>query len=145
MSFPQLKLKVQLFILVTTVYTAVGIMGGIILEFLIPVDYFGVYPAISVFYLALGLILTYSLDRIKDTHPDKLMHVFMLTKMVKFVLTLVFLVLYVTHEPEVKMPFSISLMCNYFIYSFLEIYIYYLYNKRLTYRMGKKNKNATKE
>jgi len=144
MNISHVKLKIKLFILVTTVYTAVGILGEIILSFLIPSEYFGLYPAISVFYWIMGLALTYSLDRCRKTNPDKLMNIFMFIKMIKFVLTVVFLVLYVSFEPEVKMQFSISLMCNYFIYSFLEMYIYYLYNKKIT-QTGNKEKDATEE
>jgi len=144
MTFAHIKLKVKLFILVVTVYTAIGILGEIILGFLIPEEYFGLYPAISVFYLIMGLILTYSLDRCRKTNPDKLMNVFMLTKTIKFLATIVFLMVYVTHNPEVKMQFSISLMCNYFIYSILEMYIYFLYNKKIT-ESGNKKKDATKE
>lgn len=144
MNFSHIKLKVKLFILVVTVYTAIGIIGGIILSLLLPQEYFGLYPAISIFYLVMGLILTYSLDRYRHTNQDKLMNIFMLMKGIKFVCTILFLFIYVSHEPEVKMQFSISLMCNYFIYSFLEMYIYYLYNKKIT-QIGNKNKNATKE
>jgi len=138
------KLKIKLFILVTVVYAGVGTLGGVVLGLFIPDDYFGLYPAISIFYGIMGLILTFSLDRCRKTNPDKLMNVFMTIKGVKFLLTILFLMLYVTHDPDVKMQFSITLMCNYFIYSFLEMYIYFLYNKKITQKQNKKN-NATKE
>ncbi|MDH6535466.1 hypothetical protein D0T51_09470 [Parabacteroides sp. 52] len=144
MGIAYIKLKIKLFILVVTVYTAVGILGEIILGFLLPKEYFGLYPAIGFFYLIMGLILTYTLDRYRKTHPDKLMNVFMTVKMIKFVFTIIFLILYVTHEPEIKMQFSISLMCNYFIYSLIEMYIYYLYNKKIT-QNGNNTKDATKQ
>lgn len=144
MDVSHIKLKIKLFILVTVVYTAIGILGEIILGFFIPEEYFGLYPVISIFYWILGLFLTFTLDRCRKTNPDKLMNVFMLGKTIKFLCTIVFLMVYVSHHPEVKMQFSISLMCNYFIYSFLEMYIYYLYDKKIT-QAGKKNKNATKE
>jgi len=136
------KLKIKLFFLVTVVYAGVGTLGGVVLGLFIPEDYFGLYPAISIFYWIMGLILTFSLDRCRKTNPDKLMNVFMTIKGVKFLLTILFLMLYVTYEPEIKMQFSITLMCNYFIYSFLEMYIYYLYNKKI---IQNENKNATKE
>ncbi|MDF9828750.1 hypothetical protein [Parabacteroides sp. PF5-6] len=137
-----IKLKVKLFVLVAVVYTLVGLLGEVVLEYLLPQEYFGLFPAISIFYLVMGLILTFSLDHFRKTSPDKLMHIFMLMKMIKFFCTILFLLFYVTREPEVKMQFSITLMCNYFIYTFLEMYIYFLYNKKITVN---KNKDATKE
>lgn len=139
-----IKLKIKLFILVSVVYVGVGILGGVVLGLFIPEDYFGLYPAISIFYLVMGWILTFSMHRCRKTNPDKVMHVFMTVKAVKFVFTILFLMLYVTHDPEVKMQFSVTLMCNYFIYSFLEMYIYFLYNKKIT-RSIDDEKNATKE
>lgn len=124
-------LKLKLFILVTVVYTIAGMLGGALLGFFIPEDYFGLYPAISIFYWIMGLILTFGLDSRKNTNSDKLMNYFMTVKAAKFLLTILFLMLYVTYDPEVKMQFSVTLMCNYFIYSFLEMYIFFLYNKRL--------------
>jgi len=144
MNISHVKLKIKLFILVIVVYTAIGILGEIFLGFLLPEEYFGLFPAISIFYLVMGLILTFSLDHFRKTNPDKLMNIFMLMKTIKFLCTVLFLMLYVTYEPEVKMQFSVSLMCNYFIYSILEMYIYFLYNKKMT-ETGNKNKNATKE
>lgn len=137
-----IKLKVRLFLLVTVVYTVVGLLGEVALEFLLPPAYYGLFPAISIFYLIMGLILTFSLDHFRKTSPDRLLHIFMLMKMIKFFCTILFLLFYVTREPEVKMQFSITLMCNYFIYTALEIYIYYLYNKKITVN---KNKDATEE
>jgi len=139
-----IKLKIKLFILVIVVYAGVGTLGGVVLGLFIPEDYFGLYPAISVFYLIMGLILTFSLDRCRKANPDKLMNVFMTIKGIKFLLTILFLMLYVTYDPEVKMQFSVTLMCNYFIYSFLEMYIYFLYNKKISQSIGEK-KNATEE
>lgn len=137
-------LKLKLFLLVTVVYTVVDILGGILLGFFLPEDYFGLYPAISVFYWIMGLVLTFGLDSRKDTNADRLMNLFMTVKGVKFLLTILFLMLYVTYDPEVKMQFSVTLMCNYFIYSFLEMYIYFLYNKRLI-KNGKTGKHENKE
>lgn len=138
-----INLKLKLFVLVTIVYALGGTLGGIFLGLLMPEDYFGLYPAISIFYWILGLVLTFGLDRWKKTNPDKLMMLFMTFKTIKFFLTILFLMLYVSYDPEVKMQFSVTLMCNYFIYSFLEMYIYFLYNKKII-KEGTKQ-NETKE
>ncbi|MCD8263871.1 MAG: hypothetical protein LUD02_06675 [Tannerellaceae bacterium] len=65
------------------------------------------------------------------------MNVYMLGKVIKFVATLFLLVLYVMLGGEAKIAFGISLMGNFIIFSILEIYIYYLYNKRLNRRKMK--------
>jgi len=125
------NLKLKLFILVTIIYAIGGAIGGVLLGLFIPEDYFGLYPTISILYWVLGLILTFGLDHRKRTNPDRLMNYFMLIKAIKFLLTILYLMLYVTYDPDVKMQFSVTLMCNYFIYSLLEMYIFNLYNKKL--------------
>lgn len=125
------NLKLKLFILVTIIYAIGGAIGGILLGLFIPEDYFGMYPTIGVLYWIMGLALTFGLDRRKRTNPDKLMNYFMLIKAIKFLLTILYLMLYVSYDPDVKMQFSVTLMCNYFIYSLLEMYIFNLYNKKL--------------
>ncbi|MDH6358018.1 hypothetical protein [Parabacteroides sp. PF5-9] len=137
------SLKLKLFVLVTVVYAGVGSLGGVLLEFIISKDYFGIYPTISIFYWIMGLVLTFGLNRLRKTNPDRLLHYFMTVKAAKFVLTILFLMLYVAYNPEVKMQFSVTLMCNYFIYSFLEMYIYFLYNKKIIQAQDKE-KNETK-
>lgn len=139
-----IKLKLKLFLLVATVYIVAGLLGGLILGCLLPAEYFGLFPAISVFYLMMGLILTFILDHFRKTNPEKLLNIFMLLKMIKFVCTLFFLIIYVSINPDVKVSFSITLMCNYFIYSMLGIYIYFLYNKKIMQTENKKG-NATEE
>lgn len=144
MTVSHIRLNIKLFVLVTVVYTVVGLAGELFLGFLLPAEYFGLFPAISIFYWVMGLILTFSLNHFRKANPDKLMNIFMLMKTIKFMCTVLFLILYVTYEPEVKMQFSVSLMCNYFIYSVLEMYIYFLYNKKIT-KPGDPNHHETKE
>ena len=131
------KLKIKLFCLLSIAYVIVGVIGGFIFGLLIPEEYFGLFPVIGVFYWVLGLILVVSLDRCRKTNPDKLMNTFMPNKTIKFVLTLLFLILYTNFYPEVKMQFAISLVCNFFIFSFLEMYIYFLYNKKITQKKNR--------
>lgn len=136
------KLKARLFLLLAAVYILVGLLSGVLFHYLIPEEYFASFPIIGVFYFVTGMIFNFVLDRSRNKHPDRLLNVFMLGKTTKFIITILFLILYVQFRPEIKLEFSISLMGYYFIYSMLEIYIYYLYNKSLIRRL---NKNGTKD
>ncbi len=134
------RLKLKMFIMLSLVYLSVGLLGGMLFYFLFPEYYFHAYPAIVIFYWATGIITNYVFDHNKNAKPEKLLSMFMMSRMIKFVLTLIFLAIIVklVLEEQYEVVFAITLMCNYILYTSLELYIYYLYNKRLT-------KDANKE
>jgi len=125
-----IKLRMRLFLLITIAYTVIATLGGLFLKFLIPGEYFGTYPIVSVFYWVMGLFLIYSLDLCKKKRPDRLLVIFFLIKFIKFTLAILFLIGYVNYDPTVKIQFTVSLIYHYFIYSFFEVYIYFLYDKK---------------
>jgi hypothetical protein len=107
----------------------VGLLSGMIFYFFISQYYFNFYPAIIAFYWIGGVILNAILARSHDTKPDKLLNIYMMGRMIKFLLTIIFLLVYVLCATENRVPFAIALMSNFFIYTGLEIFIYYLYTK----------------
>ncbi len=135
-----LKLRLKIYTLLIISYLAVGLLSTVVFSVLLPENYFRAYPAIGIFYLVTGLLLNMSLDRTRWQRPDKLLNIYMMGRMVKFVLTIVFLLVgggLISSVPERK-TFAISLVCNYFVYTGLELYIYYQYNKRITRNANKK-------
>ena len=135
-----LKLKLKIFILLIITYLTVGLVSTVIFSFLLPENYFHAYPAIGLFYLVTGVLLNMSLNRARWEKPDKLLNIYMMGRMIKFVLTIVFLLVggaMLGPGPERK-TFALSLICNYFVYTGLELYIYYQYNKRITRNAKKK-------
>lgn len=132
------KLTVKIFIILTLVYFALAVLSGVFFSFLLPQQYFGLYPEIWIFYWVTGVLLNTALNHTRKNNPDRLFNVFMMARMIKFLLTIAFLVIHVSIWPESKIVFAISLMVNYIIYGILEIYIYYLYNKKVSRNVRKK-------
>ncbi len=130
----RLKLHLKMYLLLTLVYIGVALVSMGLLYLFTPTRYFGVFPVIDVFYWLCGMGMTFFLDRSRRRHKsaDKLLNVFMISRGVKFLLTIVLLVVGVKVLELHRLTFVISLMCNYFIYSGLELYIYHRYNKRVT-------------
>jgi hypothetical protein len=107
----------------------VGLLSGVIFYFFLSPYYFHFYPAIIAFYWIGGVILNTILARSHSKKPDRLLNIYMMGRMIKFLLTIIFLLVYVLCTSENRVPFAIALMANFFIYTGLEIFIYYLYTK----------------
>ncbi len=127
-----LKLRLRMLLLLTLTYIGVALVSILIFWFFTPPEYFRVYPAIDVFYWLCGVGMTYFLDLKRANHPDKLLSVFMTFRGIKFLLTIALLIVGIKVFDMPRVTFAISLMCNYFVYSALELYIYFRYNKRIT-------------
>jgi hypothetical protein len=125
----KLQLILKMFLLLSAVYLAIGLVSGLIFYFFMPHYYFKLYPAIVVFYWISGVLLNFLLEKNRHKKPDVVLNVYMMGRMIKFLFTIVFLLIYVLSGGPYKGPFAIVLMCNYFIYTGLELYIYYLYTK----------------
>lgn len=126
------KLKLIIYFQLTLVYIAVAFASIGVFYFVTPQQYFAVYPSIDVFYWLFGMILTFFLDRSRMQHPDKLLNVFMMCRIIKFICIVVFLIIGIRVMGLNRTTFTVSLMSNYFVYSAMEIYIYYRFNKRIT-------------
>lgn len=127
-----LKLKIKMYVILTLVYIIVGIASFAIFYFLAPQYYFKLYPIIGIFYWITGMIFNYLLDKCRTTQPDQLLNTYMFGRMIKFLATILFLLIYVFISKTDKLVFGISLMANYIIYTALDLYVYYSYNKRVT-------------
>ena len=131
-----MKSRIKSFLLLSVVYLVIGMGGGFILESFISDEYFRIYPAIIIFFWAFGLVLNLAMEG-KNVYSD-LFQIFFNGKILKLLFTFIFLVVYVYATDAEKKPFAISLMCNYLIYTILEIYIFSLYSKRIA--KNEKNK-----
>ena len=134
-----LQFRIKIFITLLFIYLAVGLVSFAVFKFVAPQYYFNFYPIIGVFYWICGIVLNFFLDRCHLANPDKLLNTFMMVRLAKFLLTIGFLFVGIKVMKIPTAPFVISLMCNYFIYIAIEMYIYSIYNKRIT------SKNESKE
>lgn len=123
-------LKLKLFGLATFVNVAIGVAMGGLLYTLWPESYFRWYPSIPVFYWVMTLLMIYVLDRKKRKSGDVTITAFMVTRLCKFVLAILFLWLYAELVREQLMTFGVTLMVFYFIYLVLETYTIYLFEKK---------------
>jgi hypothetical protein len=121
-----------MFFLLSLVYLSIGGLGELIFYFLFPTHFFKLYFVIILFYWIVGITTNFFLDRTCTSKNDKLLTIFMLSRMVKFFLTIVFLavMIKVVFSNKDQIAFAIAVMANYVLYTSLELYIYYLYNKR---------------
>ncbi len=120
------KLKLKMYFLLLGVYVAVVLLSGLGFYLFAP-QYMEFFSAISVFYCVTGLVYNYALDRCRY-QPNKLVTTFMVARMVKFLLTIAFLVVGVKVFQWERAPFAIVLMCNYFLYMVLELHIFRRYS-----------------
>lgn len=133
------KLKGRLIALITAINIAIGVAVGVLLYTLWPSHYFKWYPIIPLFYWIMGIAMAYFLDRVKKKHGDMIVTIYMIVRLCKFVIALVFLWLYIAWVGEQIKTFGFTLMLFYFIYLALETYTFYLFEKR---RIKHKNENT---
>ena len=127
-----LKIHLKIYLVLTLVYLALTIVSLLAFYFLAPKQYFMIYPAINIFFWILGIALNYYMNHVRVGHPDRLLNSYMMCRVIKFFLTLILLVIGVLIARWDRASFSIALICNYFIYSILDVYTFHLYNKRIT-------------
>lgn len=134
-------LKLKLFGLSTLVNVAIGGLLGGLLYGVWPDLYFRWYPSIPLFYWIMTLLMIYVLDRKKRKDGDVTITAFMVTRLCKFVLAVLFMWLYAGLVREHLKMFGITLMVFYFIYLVLETYTIYLFEKK---RMKRERNNGQK-
>lgn len=128
------KLRFRIFIRLTLLYLAVGLLSVVVFKWLLPEAYFSAYPLIGFFFWALGMIFNYQLNRTRFENPNKIAYVYMWFRMAKLLITIAVIAVSGLIIEDYKTSFVISVIANYLIYSIVELYIYYIYNKRLRIR-----------
>ena len=125
-----LKLEIKLALILTGVYLLVGIVTGVGLYYVFSGNYYEFFPAVWAFYWVTGMIMNLILSRNRHKSLYRLLSTFMICRMLKFLFTIAVLVLYVNLVGELIIAFSITLMIFYIAYMFLELYVYYQYDKK---------------
>lgn len=123
-------LKIKLMALVTSINVVVGVIYGIVLHTVWPELYFKWYPTIPLFYWLTAMAMAYFLDRVKKENGEVAVSTFMLIRLTRFTLAIIFLWIYVAVIKEDMMMFGVTIMLFYFIYLILETYIIYLFDKK---------------
>ncbi len=124
------KLRLKIFIKLTLVYAVIAVAGAALFKWAFPEQWFGSYPWIVAFYWVLGMALNHVLGHTRFSHPERMINVFMIFRAAKLMTTIIFLMITIHYMGDKKVAFAISMMVNYITFTVMELYIYYLYNKR---------------
>ena len=129
------RLRFRLFLFVTWVYSVVGVSLGGLLNTLSHTHFFAWFPAIPIYFYLLEITMLIVLEKANRKRPDSVVTSYMITRLVKLILTIVFLWVYMVFIGDSLRSFALTVMLFYFICMFFETYMFYLYEKR---RMKKK-------
>ena len=133
-----IRVQMKMYLLLTLAYVICSFITLGLLYLLTPTRWFGVYPAIEIFYWVCGMALNYLLNRYRNSNPDRLVNIYMFFRFGQFVLTIMLLVvgIYLAHYQRIA--FTVSLLSNFLIFSALELYIYSWHNRRATQRKAQR-------
>ena len=129
------RLRFRLFLFVTWVYSVVGVSLGGLLNTIWHTHYFAWFPAIPIYFYLLEITMLIVLEKANRKRPDSVVTSYMITRLVKLILTIVFLWVYMVFIGDSLRSFALTVMLFYFICMFFETYMFYPYEKR---RMKKK-------
>ena len=129
------RLRFRLFLFVTWVYSVVGVSLGGLLNTIWHTHYFAWFPAIPIYFYLLEITMLIVLEKANRKRPDSVVTSYMITRLVKLILTIVFLWVYMVFIGDSLRSFALTVMLFYFICMFFETYMFYLYEK---WRMKKK-------
>ena len=129
------RLRFRLFLFVTWVYSVVGVSLGGLLNTIWHTHSFAWFPAIPIYFYLLEITMLIVLEKANRKRPDSVVTSYMITRLVKLILTIVFLWVYMVFIGDSLRSFALTVMLFYFICMFFETYMFYLYEKR---RMKKK-------
>lgn len=124
------RLRMKLMGLITFINVVIGVALGGLLYTIWPSHYFEWYPSIPVFYWLSGMLMTFFLDHVKRKKGDVTVVTYMVVRLCKIILALVFLWLYATMVGQNLKAFGFTMMLFYFIYLVLETYTIYLFEKK---------------
>ena len=137
----KLKLGIRILLILCATYIGISILTEMVYYFVVPEQYYKTYPSIGIFYLVMGIISYYSMVHYRNTSHDHLLHVYMFGRMIKLFLTILFLLLYIyLVEPDNKKAFALTMIAYYIVFSGLELYVYSLFNNRITKHENKHKK-----
>mgnify|MGYP006316562297 FL=1 len=124
------RLRFRLFLFVTWVYSVVGVSLGGLLNTIWHTHYFAWFPAIPIYFYLLEITMLIVLEKANRKRPDSVVTSYMITRLVKLILTIVFLWVYMVFIGDSLRSFALTVMLFYFICMFFALYMFYLYEKR---------------
>ena len=118
------QLNKKLIIFYTAIILAAGWGGWWLLHDVMLLTNIGLYPAIPAFFFVLGISTITVLTHINRNNGRKVVNVYMILKLVKFILSAIAVVVMFLTAGENKKPLLMTFAVYYFIYIICEVYIY---------------------
>lgn len=118
------QLNKKLLILYTIILLAAGWSGWGILQVLPEQNNLSLYPVIPVFFWILGVVTIYTLTHINRDNPRKVTNIYMIFKLMKFILSAIFVVIILSVANESPKVLLLTFAAYYFIYILCEVLIY---------------------
>ena len=101
-----------------------GALGAVILHFALPGHYFGGYPFIPIYFYFFGLFSIYAFDACRRHAPQRMLLLYLATKMIKMILSLILVLIYCLAVREEARAFLLTFILFYLIYLVFETWFF---------------------
>lgn len=119
-----LKLNNKLVLIYTTIIIIAGWSGWFLLNNVFHQKNIELYPVIPAFYFVLGTSLINVLTRINRNDGKKVVNIYMILKLTKFILSAIVVLILFVYAKENSKGLLLAFAIFYLIYIFCEVYIY---------------------
>lgn len=119
-----IQLNKKLVILYSAIILVAGWGGWWLLHDILHLTNIGLYPAIPAFFFVLGISTITILTHINRSNGRKVVNVYMILKLVKFILAAAAVMVLFLIAGENKKPLLMTFAVYYFIYIICEVYFY---------------------
>ena len=132
------------FIALNTLFAILsGAAGAVILHIALPGHYFGGYPFIPIYFYFFGLFSIYAFDACRRHAPQRMLLLYLATKMIKMILSLILLLIYCLAVREEAKAFLLTFISFYLLYLIYETWFFFSFEVNLKRKKKNKKKNET--
>lgn len=132
------------FIFLHTLFAVISAaLGAVILHFALPGHYFGGYPFIPIYFYFFGLFSIYAFDTCRRHAPQRMLLLYLATKMIKMILSLILVLIYCLAVREEARAFLLTFILFYLIYLVFETWFFFSFELNQKRKKKNKKKNET--
>ena len=104
-----------------------GGAGALILHLLEPGHYFGGYPLIPIYFFIFGVFYIYMFDACRLHAPEKMVMLFLASKVLKLIVSVFLMVIYCVAVPDSAVEFLLTFMAFYLGYLIYESWFFFVF------------------
>lgn len=104
-----------------------GGLGALVLHYLEPGHYFGGYPLIPVYFYIFGVFYIYMFDAAGVMHPEKMVMLFLVAKVLKMIVSVFLLIIYCVAVPDSAIEFLLTFLAFYLGYLIYESWFFFVF------------------